>query len=165
MQDYEQAELYRLIMGERAILAKLRTMPSEEYEKLPFASEGLCWRFASVGREAVSVEDVIVNTKSKLYARSRICRMLMCAYLGLSADDLRRPIPYLRVLGADRGGLEILHQCKKTAKLPIINAGATPPDAEYYQLECRCADLYTLFAVDSAPRCGMEQAGRTYFKK
>ena len=165
MQDYEQAELYRLIMGERAILAKLRTMPSEEYEKLPFASEGLCWRFASVGREAVSVEDVIVNTKSKRYARSRICRMLMCAYLGLSADDLCRPIPYLRVLGADRGGLEILHQCKKTAKLPIINAGATPPDAEYYQLECRCADLYTLFAVDSAPRCGMEQDGRTYFKK
>lgn len=165
MEIYSRAELYRLIRGERAILARLRTMSSEEYENLPFASEGLCWRFASVGREAVSVEDVIANTKSKRYARSRICRMLMCAYLGLTAEDLRRPISYLRVLAADQQGIELLHQAKKTARVPILNAGATPEDEDYYRMECRCADLYTLFSVDSAPRCRTEQQGRTYLRK
>lgn len=165
MAVYEQAELYRQVSGERAVLARLRTMAPEEFEQLPFASEGLWRRLASVCRTAVSVEDIIAGTKSKRYARSRISRMVMCAYLGLRAEDLQRPITYLRVLAMDEKGAKVLHLAKKTASLPLLNAGTEPEDLDFYRLECRCADLYTLFCVDAAPKCRTEENGRIYFAK
>ena len=44
---------------------------------------------------------------------------------------------------------------------PLINPGETPDDRDYYRMECRCSDLYTLFAAPGYPLpCQTEQTNR-----
>ncbi|MFR5761957.1 MAG: hypothetical protein ACLUFI_10445 [Oscillospiraceae bacterium] len=48
----------------------------------------------------------------------------------------------------------------------LVNAGQTPPDAAYYELERRAADLYTLFSRPGAPcSAGTERGTRIYQRK
>lgn len=166
MKIYRDAQIFAMEYGERAVLARLRTMTDDAFAALPFGNEGLWRKFARACRSGGSVEEIIVLTKSKRYARSRIARMVLCAYLGISEETMRKPIPYLRVLAMNRRGVEILHRCKKTSSLQLVNAGATPPDLEYFRLECRCADLFTLFSASDSPcECQNEKKARIFYQK
>lgn len=163
---YWGAPTFALRYGERAVLARLRTMTDDAFAALPFGNEGLWRKFSRACRSGGSVEEIIALTKSKRYARSRIARMVLCAYLGISEETMRKPIPYLRVLAMNRRGVEILHRCKKTSSLQLVNAGATPPDLEYFRLECRCADLFTLFSASDSPcECQNEKKARIFYQK
>ena len=64
---FDRAPLHSLAAGERAILARLRTMTDAEFEALPYGSEGL-WRklMHACGQEA-NLEAIIAATKSKRY--------------------------------------------------------------------------------------------------
>lgn len=166
MEIYQNAPVFALSYGERAVLARLRTLPDEDFEALPFGSEGLWRKFARACRTGGSVEEIIALTKSKRYARSRIARMVLCAYLGISQQDMLTPTSYLRVLAMNQRGAQILHGCKKTAALPLINAGATPTDLVFYRLECRCADLFSLFSAPGQTcDCKTEEKGRIFYQK
>lgn len=166
MEIYRDAQLFAMEHGERAVLARLRTLPEEAFAAIPFGGEGLWRKLARACRTGRSVEEIIALTKSKRYARSRIARMVMCAYLGISEEMMQRPIPYLRVLAMNQRGVALLHACKKTTGLSIVNAGAKPPDAAFYRLECQCADLFSLFASpNSAFDCQNEQNARIFYQK
>lgn len=147
--------------GERAVLARLRTLPDEAFASLPFGSEGLWRRLRKACRTQASVEEIIGATKSKRYARTRIQRMMMCAYLGLTETDLSAKAPYVRILAFNDRGRKVLN---RTA-LATVNAGSEPPDEQYYALECRASDLYTLFCADeNAFPCGQEQKNRIFYQ-
>lgn len=79
--------------GERAMLLRLRTMSEEEFEALPFGSEGLWRRFMAACRREATLEDILEVTKSKRYTRSRLDRMAMCAFLGISGKNSGRKRP------------------------------------------------------------------------
>ena len=112
-------------------------------------------------RSASSYEAMIDQVKSKRYPRTRIQRLILCAYLGLSAQNLKLPIPYVRILAANEFGRDLLRIARKQENLLLINAGQTPPDTDYYRLECRTSDLYTLFSSPSTPPlCQTEQKAR-----
>lgn len=163
---FAQAPQHRMAWGERAVLARLRTMTEAEFEALPFGSEGLWNRFLKACRRESSTEAILQAVKSKRYALSRLRRMLLCAYLGLTAEDLRRPVPYVRVLAFNDRGRALVRQARTAGKLPVVNAGETPPDREFYALEQRAADLYGLFLPpDVLPDCGAEAGGRVFYAK
>ena len=67
----------------------------------------------------------------------------MCAYLGLTADDLYEPIPYVRVLAFNDRGREILKKARESGRFP--NIGETI-DHPFQAIETRCGRLYGLFA-------------------
>lgn len=139
----------RMEKAEEAVLYRLRTMTDEEFSRLPDAAEGLDNRLALAGRTARSYAEVLENTKTKRYAMSRIRRMVLCAVLGITADMQRGLPPYIRVLGFNNRGREILHEVKKTASLPIITkpASARRLEAEardVFELEARATDIYSL---------------------
>lgn len=160
------APQYGLRYGERAMLARLRTLEDAAFSSLPGGSEGLWHRVKTACRRECSVQAVLQAAKSKRYAYSRLMRMLMCAYLGLSSDDLKRPPPYVRVLAFGERGRPLLHQARKQGRIPVIHAGETPQDEAYFALECRAADLYTLFAREPAGTvCGLERRGRVYYDR
>jgi predicted nucleotidyltransferase len=159
---YESAPIHTMQAGERAVLAVLRTLPDAAFQALPFGSEGLWSKFMKNCRSCASVEEIVDATKSKRYTRSRIQRMLLCAFLGLTAADLERHPPYVRVLGFTDRGRAILRTRKTRSETEsdsgplLINAGETPPDPAYYDLETRAADLYTLFS-EAPPRPAGEE--------
>ena len=155
------AQWYDLRYGERAMLARLRGLSDEEWAACAHGSEGLWSKAMKASRSQPSYEAIITAIKSKRYPRTRLQRLLLCAYLGISQRALVQPIPYVRALAADENGRSILRTAKHAEQITLINSGQTPSDPDYYRMECRAADLYTLFASsdESAP-CQTEQAGR-----
>lgn len=162
---FRDAILYDMSHGERAVLARLRGMDYEDFQTIPYGSEGLWSKFARACKTEPTVAGILNAVKSKRYAYARIQRMLLCAYLGLTAADMARPVPYARVLAFDDRGRQVLNRARKTGTLPLCNAGSTPPDRDYYQIECRAADLHSLFAASDELPVGSEDRGRVYYQK
>ena len=151
---------------ERALLARLRTMSPAEFASLPALSEGLENRLASAARQAGSYQELLDAVKTRRYPLTRIRRLVWSAFLGLSASlawdaaagRWKKP-PYLRVLGANDRGLEILRAVKNPA-LPLLarptHIDRLDADARaVLDAECRAADLYAL-ALPQPPPCGGE---------
>jgi predicted nucleotidyltransferase len=158
---FENAPVHTLEAGERAVLMKLRTMTDGEFEALPYGSEGLWRKFMHACRKETTLSAITAATKSKRYTATRIDRMLMCAYLGITAETLAQPAPYVRTLAFNDRGRFVLRQAKQ--HLHCINAGESV-DHPYFALECRCADLYALFA-DTIEAPGAEEKQRIYYRQ
>ena len=141
---FEGATLHTLSAGERAILARLRTMDDAEFEALPYGSEGLWRKLMHAARRESTLEDILTAVKSKRYTRTRLDRMVMCAFLGLTEADLCAPAPYTRVLALNDRGREILKKTRQTGHFPNIGEKIDHP---YQSIETRCGRLYGLFAA------------------
>ena len=144
---------------EQAVLYRLRTMSDEEYQSLPDATEGLWARFSKFGRTGSSLSDILESVKSKRYAMSRIRRMALAAYLGVTSDMSCAPIPYIRVLSTNSRGKEILKAMKNSASVPIITKPASAKKLSgnarrIFELEARATDIYSLMFPDKASRRG-----------
>ena len=158
---FEGAEIHTLAAGERAILAKLRTMTDKEFEALPYGSEGLWRKFMHACRSKATLEEIIAATKSKRYTRTRLDRMMMCAFLGLTEDDMKTPAPYPRVLAFNDRGRAVLKEAKKTGL--FLNAGERH-DSDYCRREFIMGDLYGLFA-ETVEAPGAESRRRVHYQK
>lgn len=143
---FDNAVIHCLSAGERAILSRLRTMSDEAFEALPYGSEGLWRKLMHAARQFATVEEIAAATKSKRYTRSRIDRMILCAFLGLTADDFDTNAPYARVLAFNDRGREVLSKAKNTGRFPNIGEKTGHP---YEAIENRCDALYGLFATDA----------------
>lgn len=161
---FKQVPRYSVSAGERAWLARLRAMSEAEFEALPFGSEGLWRKLMHACRKEASLEAIIDAVKSKRYTRTRIMRMLLCAYLGITEQMIKRPAPYVRILAFDEKGREILHEMRQCTQISLINAGQEPPDADYAELERRASDLYGLFRENEPEAPSKEQNARVLYK-
>lgn len=157
---FRDAKLHALQNGERMILGKLRTMTDAEFQAIPYGSEGLWRKLMHNSRRFANLEDVITATKSKRYTRTRLDRMVMCAYLDISPEMIASPAPYVRVLAFNDRGRSILR--KNKGEFPVINAGEVP-ESPYWELEKRASDLYGLFAVDAPEPPGIEENRRVVY--
>ena len=157
---FEGAPLHTMAAGERAVLFRLRTMTDEAFEALPYGSEGLWRKFMRACREKATLEDIIAATKSKRYTRTRIDRMIMCAYLGIDRELLTAPVPYTRVLAFTDKGRAILKEAKKVGR--YLNAGERG-EGPFWELEKRCEDLYGLFQVSGTAAPGAAEKRRIFY--
>ena len=137
-------------------------MDDDDFAKLPFGSEGLWRKLMHASREQNTLEEIITATKSKRYTRTRLERMIMCAFLGITEDMISKPAPYTRILGFNDIGRSILNSAKKACS--IVNVGELQDDA-YQLLENRSADLYGLFAVNGIGAPSFESKLRVFYKK
>lgn len=154
---FSDAPLHAMAAGERAVLAKLRSMTEAEFSRIPYGSEGLWRKLMHAVREQATLEEILTAVKSKRYTRTRLDRMVMCAFLGLTEQDMSAPAPYVRVLGFSQKGREVLKKARTTGDFP--NAGE-PRDCEYWQKEQLWGDLYGLFAVNAPEAPGTEKRRR-----
>ena len=145
---YRNAVPHTLLQGEKAMLAVLRTLPDETFDRMAFEGEGLSSKVRKACRRENSIDGIIMACKSKRYAYSRLRRTLLWLFLGLSREDMTREIPYVRVLGFNETGRKVLKTAKETGDLPLVS-GAVPNHAAaraYFEMETRAGDLYTMFA-------------------
>ena len=148
---FAEAEPHRLEWGERAILARLRAMPEDEFEVLPYGSEGLWRKLMVESRKAATLEELITAVKSRRYARTRIERMILCAFLGVRESDFAAPIEYARVLAFNSAGRQLLRKARDHGQIALVNAGQRV-DSPRAELEERANRLYPLFlSPDASP--------------
>ncbi len=107
--------------GEKAILSALHSMDINDISALPNINEGLENRIFNCVQKAESLEDLFQNIKTKRYTMSRIKRIIISAFLGITEEAQIKLPPYLKILGTNKKGLEILKHAKKNSKLPIIS--------------------------------------------
>lgn len=132
---------------ESALILRLRTMSKEQIAELPDISEGLENRILRASKESTSFEELCEKIKTKRYTLSRIRRILMYALLDFSKDMMTNEIPYLRVLGHNGKGLELLGL--KTAVVPVISSLARAREIgdaakKFAQTEEKIGDVYGL---------------------
>jgi len=157
---FENAPVHTLAAGEKAILGKLRCMTDEEFEALPYGSEGLWRKLMHAARKEATLEDIIAATKSKRYTRTRLDRMILCAFLGIAEETLSSPAPYVRVLALNDRGRQMLNMAKESGR--FVNIGQRT-DEPYQQLEDRCGALYGLFAKGSTEPANAEDHRRVHY--
>ena len=158
---FQNPPLHNLPWGEQAILYRLRTMTDDEFEALPYGSEGLWRKLMHTARSEATLEAILTTTKSKRYTRTRLDRMVMCAFLGITRDMISAPIPYVRVLAFNDRGRDILKKARLTGEFPNIGQRIDHP---YQQLEDRCSDLYGLFCEHPGTP-GREAKQRVFYSK
>ena len=146
--------------GERAVLTRLRTMTDAEYEALPYGSEGLWRKLMHAARKESTLEAILTTVKSKRYTRTRLDRMVLCAFLGISRETMNTPAPYVRVLAFNDRGRIILKQARQNGCFP--NAGQQM-DHPWQALENRCGSLYGLFAQDVPDPPDLEAQCRVFY--
>ena len=154
------APIHTLEAGQRAVLSRLRTMEDAEFEALPFGSEGLWRKLMRESRTQATLEAIAAAVKSKRYTRSRIDRMILCAFLGITAQTLEAAIPYVRVLAFNDRGREILNGAKKDGF--FLNAGQPAPHP-LWEMEQRWEDLYGLFQAGAPGQPGAAKNRRVFY--
>ena len=157
------ARIHTNAFAEQAILYRLRTMTEAEYEALPYGSEGLWRKLMHNAHACATLDEVIAATKSKRYTRTRLDRMILCAFLGITEQMLNAPIPYTRALACTEKGRKILKLARQADSFPNIGE---PMKCSYEELEYRCDDLYALFSRNpEAPGYGRKRRIYTYNEK
>ncbi len=141
--------------GERGALAVLRSMDEEDFAALPDCGEGLSHRIYQAVRQGRTLTEVYGLAKTKRYAHARIRRAVLWGVLGLKELDRPDAPLYLRVLGANAKGREVLRAMKGRAALPVITKPAHGKGIPLMELEARCTDFYQLCRGEPGP-CGTE---------
>lgn len=155
-QAQQEGQIADLQLGERAVLSALRRMEKNEMTQLADLSEGLENRLYRASREACSLEQLYAAVKSKRYPLARVRRLVMNAFLQLPAQMQTLPPPYLRVLGMNKRGKQIVSAMKQTASLPVSTslmklARSTEAARQWAQVEAAACDQYSIFCRQVQP--------------
>lgn len=134
---------------ENAILYKMRISTAAEIACAPDVSEGIENRIAVAAKSASSLDELYSIAKTKRYSHARIRRIVMNHFLTVTAEDLKISVPYIRVMGFNSKGAEVLRFAKESASLPVIAKAADiaslGSDAQrIFSLECTAGDIYAL---------------------
>ncbi len=154
-----QVGLSSLSFAERAVFARLRSMCAEDFLSLPDCGEGLHHRLARAALEHHTLDELYTAVKSRRYTHARIRRLVLWAFLSITAKDRPASPPYLRVLGMNRRGQSILKEMKRNARLPILTKPAhakhlSQEAKALFEVEARCTALYDLCRSDFGQRKG-----------
>jgi predicted nucleotidyltransferase len=153
-------EICSLKNCESAVLYKLRTMSAQDFKQIDDVAEGLENRIVEAIKTARNLEELYDSIKTKRYTHSRIRRIILRAYLGITKDMPKAP-QYLHILAFNDKGKELLSEMKKRATLPIITkyANASGEIKDLYDMECKFTDIYNLGYKIPKP-CATEQTSK-----
>ncbi|MEG1447878.1 MAG: nucleotidyltransferase family protein [Oscillospiraceae bacterium] len=134
---------------EQAMLYRLRSLEKDDFRRFADVSEGLDNRFQKALREENSVVGIMNFVKSKRYAYSRIRRIIINILLDIPKEYAKINAPYIRVLGCNKNGNEVIKLMKKTAVLPVSHSLAKlAKEGEYCrkfsEVEERATDIFSL---------------------
>lgn len=154
------ADISRL---ERAILAFLRKCAPDDFAYLPDVSEGLQNRIYTAAKVSNSYSELIDKIKTKRYTHARLRRIVLSAFLKMDVSLFNAEPPYIRILGFNSRGKEILRLARKTASAPIVMKAAdvgqlSEECRRLFDSESRADDIYAL----SMPEIGGSGSNLTH---
>ena len=131
---------------EKEILFILRCLSREDIRDLPLVSEGLENNIKDAASNCNSLEELINRVKSKRFTRTRIQRILLYALLGYTKEDLEllnKNTPYVRILGFNQNGKDLLSMISKSnKKLDVITS------VKQYEENCKNKKLLDIVQKD-----------------
>lgn len=136
----------------REIICKLRSLEKSDFARLPDVSEGLENRIRSAVKKACSLPELLEFAKTKRYAMARIKRIILCAFLGIDSNMASAEIPYVRVLGSDKKGFEILKNVDSPVVTRYSDVLKLGSDAQnFFELENKFTNIYYSLTKEISP--------------
>ncbi len=120
-------------------LLKFKILTDNDLSKYLDVDEGIEYRITKCINSSQSLDELIVNVKTKRYTYNKICRMFLHILIGLTKkDNLDARLDYIKILGFNNKGQEYLKKIRKDISLP------TTPNKEslVYKYEIKSAYLY-----------------------
>lgn len=149
-------DIYRTDALDTAVTARLRTISEEELSKINGVSEGLENRIISAAMKYSTIKDISAAVKTKRYTMTRINRILMSALLGMTGNLCSRKVNYVRVLGMNKKGAEIIREIKHKSDLKIITKTADyKRNDPVFNMDIKAQSIFSL--------CGEVKKGNTDF--
>lgn len=105
---------------EKIILYKLKFSKLEDFQNLPYVSEGFENRLFKFSKSANSYEEFLNFVKTKRHTLAKIRRILFSLILDINTFHLKKAKPYARVLGATKNGLKAIKYIKSRSNIPIF---------------------------------------------
>lgn len=150
---FESAKPHSINVMEKSIFAELIKIPSDFLSNISDVSEGLENRIKSAANEASTFDELISAVKTKRYTQSRLRRILLSAYLGITNEYRKLSVPYIKILDHNEKGQELISKMKKTSTLPIarntsqINKLGDEFIKTIWERERTFDKIYTLFGI------------------
>ena len=134
---------------ETALLSRLLTRSAEQFDMLPDAGGGAGRHLYKALRAGGSLEEIAARATTKGYTEARMRRMLLCAALGIRAEDGRGVPPYLRALAFNARGRALLRGGREKRALPTVIKPAAvralgPQCLKIFTIGAEAHDLYRL---------------------
>ena len=131
---------------EKLVLYKLRTINAEDLKNVPDVNEGLENRIIQMSHKATTLDELLELVKTKRYTMARIRRILNNSLLGITKDDITKAPEYIRVLGMNKNGMEILSSLRDNTDIPIITKVADAPKSKMLDVDINATNIYSLLA-------------------
>lgn len=163
-EQFQNGKVSDLKAMEKTILTALRTMTPAEYKQLPDISEGIENRLYMAARVSATLPQLLDNAATKRYTKARLRRLILSAFLKSSAEDIPTSVPYIRILGCNAIGADVLKQARTSSNLPVIMRSTALKGEKTFEFEARASDIYTLSQAVPDP-CGSEFTNGVIVKK
>lgn len=134
------------------LIYKLLTSSAEYIRNINDVSEGLENKFISAARSCGSMTELCDAVKSKRYTMSRIRRIAWSVLLDLTKELCSLPPSYIRVLGMNSTGRQLLKSMKSRAELPVIIKAADYRSDEIFLASNRAEDIFSLCCANPSLR-------------
>ena len=129
-------------------------MRPEEMANIHGVEEGLENRIGKAAQNSVSLDEMILNVKSKRYTYTRISRILLHCLLHVTKEQIIQAnlaVPYARVLGVRKNKTELLTRIRQSSAIPILVRTEDFIDNAIFHYDCYATDVYSLLQQKTAP--------------
>lgn len=93
---------------ENAVFLKIRSMSKDNLLEFADVTDELSDRFIKYSKAATSFSEFLELVKTKRYTLARIKRICLCVFLDIKKSDTESDFEYIRILGMNDKGKEIL---------------------------------------------------------
>jgi len=130
----------------------------DSLDKFQTVDEGIENRIKKYIINSTTLEELIMNIKTKRYTYNRIRRMLTHIMCNFTKEEAKKftNIEYVRVLGFNKKGQSYLNQIKKNIKLPLLTNFSRETN-KMLDLEFRSTCVYTSIFKEDIKRTLIEQ--------
>lgn len=158
--EYVPREVFEIIkeentfnyeMFDRTVLSSLVLSDLEKLSSIRDVSEGLEYRIVDNLKNSASVGELIDNIKTKRYTHSRLRRIVLSNYLGLTGIEMPQ---YVRLLGLKKDVSLYWKEIKSSSSLPVIEKAANN-DSKLLMENIRIDEVWNCF-TDKVNKYGSE---------
>ncbi|MCQ2387827.1 MAG: nucleotidyltransferase family protein [Clostridia bacterium] len=137
---------------DKLVISKLITTSSLSLSKITDCTEGLENRIKALSKNYCNIEDLVENVSTKRYTKTRIRRILVNNFLGISDSFVKECLKnklYVKALAVNSENKDIISIVSKNSDIPVLTRKS---DSLYlkdtakncFEIDCVANELYNL---------------------
>jgi len=128
----------------RVAVFELSRLGKSDFAEINGVNQGLENRIYSLLRESSELYSLYDRIKTKRFTHSRIRQIMVSSILGIKKAGLDREVPYIRVLGFNSKGREIIKEIRESCEIPLVMNLSEAPECPEKELDYLAGKLFDI---------------------